>query len=259
MNQLNQNHLSEEQIILHYYGDAEDAPEIERHLAACPECQAEFARVQTMLKQIEPLEVPEPLATFEDKTWLNLRDRLPAKGSFFQRLFGAQQKWALAGVMVLLIAAAFMAGRFWPRHGTQVAVQPAQVNPQRVVLVAVGNHLERSQMLLVEIMNTDAKGSVDFSTEQAEARDLLDSNHLYRVSAQQAGDPQIARLLDQLGRVLAEVANGPSEVSPGDLQQVRHIIQSEGLLFKVRVVGSEVNSKIRRPEQFSNGNGNQRL
>jgi hypothetical protein len=136
--------------------------------------------------------------------------------------------------------------------------QPAQVNPQRVVLVAVGSHLERSQMLLVEIMNTDAKGSVDFSTEQAEARDLLDSNHLYRVSAQQAGDPQIARLLDQLGRVLAEVANGPSEVSPGDLQQVRHTIQSEGLLFKVRVVGSEVNSKIRRPEQ-SNGNGNQRL
>ncbi len=214
MNHVSKNHLSEEQIILHYYGDAEEATEVERHLAACPECQAEFARVQTMLKQIEPLEVPEPLATFEEKTWLNLRDRLPAKGSFFQRLFGAQQKWALAGAMVLLLAAAFMAGRFWPRPGVQVAVQPGQVNPQRVVLVAVGNHLERSQMLLVEIMNTDAKGSVDFSTEQAEARDLLDSNHLYRVSAQQAGDPQIARLLDQLGRVLAEVANGPSEVSP---------------------------------------------
>ena len=253
------NHLSEEQIVLHYYGDAEEAVEVERHLAACPECQAKFAHVQTMLKQIESLEVPEPLATFEEKTWLNLRDRLPAKGNFLQRLFGAQQKWVLAGAMVLLIAAAFMAGRFWPRPGTQVAVQPAQVNPQRVVLVAVGNHLERSQMLLVEIMNTDAKGSVDFSSEQAEARDLLDSNHLYRVSAQQAGDPQIARLLDQLGRVLAEVANGPSEVSPQDLQQVRHTIQSEGLLFKVRVVGSEVNSKIRRPEQFSNGNGNQRL
>jgi hypothetical protein len=257
------NHLSEEQIILHYYGDAEDTPEVERHLAACSECQAEFARMQAMLKQIEPLEVPEPLPIFEEKTWLNLRDRLPAKGSFFRshfrRHFAAQQKWALAGAMVLLIAAAFLAGRFWPRPGQQIAPQSAQVNPQRVVLVAVGDHLERSQMLLVEIMNTDAKGSVNFSTEQAEARDLLDSNHLYKVSAQQAGDPQIARLLDQLGRVLAEVANGPSEVSSGDLQQVRHTIQSEGLLFKVRVVGSEVNSKIRRPDQLSGGNGNQRL
>ena len=113
-------------------------------------------------------------------------------------------------------------------------------------------------MLLVEIMNADTKGPMNFSSEQAEARELLDSNHLYRVSSQQAGDPQIARLLDQLGRVLAEIANGPAEVSPQDLEQVRHTIQSEGLLFKVRVVGSEVNSKVRRPE-LSGSSVNQRL
>jgi len=253
------NHLSEEQIVLHYYGDAEETAEVERHLAACAECRAEFARVQSTLQQIEPLEVPEPAAGFEEKTWLNLRDRLPEKGSFLKRLFGAQQKWALAGAMVVLLATAFLAGRFWPRPGQQVAQQsPSQVNPQRVVLVAVGDHLERSQMLLVEIMNADTKGPINFSSEQAQARDLLDSNHLYRVSSQQAGDPQVARLLDQLGRVLAEIANGPTEVSPEDLQQVRHTIQSEGLLFKVRVVGSEVNSRARRSE-LSGGSVNQRL
>ena len=209
------NHLSEEQIVLHYYGDAEEAREIERHLAGCPDCRAEFARVQSTLQQIEPLDVPEPSAGFEEKTWLNLRDRLPEKGGFLRRLFGKQQKWALAGAMLMLLAAAFFAGRFWPREGQHVAQQPpSQVNPQRVILVAVGDHLERSQMLLVEIMNTDTKGPVNFSNEQAEARELLDSNHLYRVSSQQAGDPQVARLLDQLGRVLAEIANGPTEVSP---------------------------------------------
>src|SRR5947209_5224796 len=251
------NHLSEEQIVLHYYGDAEEALEVERHLAACPDCRAEFARVQAMLKQIEPLDVPEPTQGFEEKTWLNLRDQLPEKGSFFRRLFSPQQKWALAGAMVILLAAAFLAGRFWPRP-VQLAQQPAsQVNPQRVVLVAVGDHLERSQMLLVEIMNSDSKGPINLSSEQAEARELLDNNHLYRVSAQQNGDPQVARLLDQLGRVLAEIANSPAEVSSGDLEQVRHTIQSEGLLFKVRVVGSEVNSRVRRPE-LSGGNANQR-
>ncbi|MGZ4845744.1 MAG: anti-sigma factor family protein [Candidatus Angelobacter sp.] len=253
------NHLSEEQIVLHYYGDAEETSEVERHLAACPDCRAEFSRVQSMLAQIEPLEVPEPPAGFEEKTWLNVRDRLPEKGSFLRRLFGPQQKWALAGTMVLLLAAAFLAGRFWPRPDQQIVHKPETVNPQRVVLVAVGDHLERSQMLLVEIMNADTRGPINFSSEQAEARDLLDSNHLYRVSAQQSGDPQVARLLDQLGRVLAEIANGPAEVSPGDLEQVRHSIQSEGLLFKVRVVGSEVNSRARRPEQMSGGSANQRL
>jgi hypothetical protein len=253
------NHLSEEQIVLHYYGDAEEAKEVERHLAACPECRAEFARMQSTLQQIEPLEVPEPSAGFEEKTWLNLRDRLPEKGGFLRRLFGKQQKWALAGAVLMLLAAAFVAGRFWPREDQKIAQQPpAQVNPQRVILVAVGDHLERSQMLLVEIMNADAKGPINFSNEQAEARELLDSNHLYRVSSQQAGDPQVARLLDQLGRVLAEIANGPAEVSPQDLEQVRHTIQSEGLLFKVRVIGSEVNSKVRRPD-LSGGSVNQRL
>jgi len=253
------NHLSEEQIVLHYYGDAEEASEVERHLAACAECRAEFARVQSTLRQIEPLEVPEPAAGFEEKTWLNLRDHLPEKGSFLKRLLQGRQKWALAGAMAVLLAAAFLAGRFWPRPGPQIAEQPpSQVNPQRVVLVAVSDHLERSQMLLVEIMNADTKGPINLSSEQAEARELLDSNHLYRVSSQQAGNPQVARLLDQLGRVLAEIANGPADVSPEDLQQVRHTIQSEGLLFKVRVVSSEVNSKVRRPER-SGGSVNQRL
>ena len=251
-------HLSEEQIVLHYYGDAEDAAEIERHLAGCPDCRAEFARVQSMLQRIPPLEVPEPAANFEEKTWLNLRDRLPERGGLFRRLFPPQPKWALAGLMTLLLAGAFLAGRYWPRHDQQIARQPAQVDPQRIVLVAVGDHLERSQMLLVEIMNTDANGPVNFSSEQAEARSLLDDNHLYRLSAQQAGGPQVARVLDELGRVLAEIANGPAEVSPSDLQQVRRVIQSQGLLFKVRVIGSEVNSKMRRPEQLSGG-VNQRL
>lgn len=254
------NHLSEEQIVLHYYGDAEEAAEVERHLAACPGCRAEFARVQSMLAQIEPLEVPEPPASYEEKTWLNLRERLPERGGFLRRLLRpSPPKWAFAGVMALLLAAAFLAGRFWPHPDEQIAHKPETVNPQRVILVAVGDHLERSQMLLVEIMNADTKGPINFSSEQAEARDLLDSNHLYRVSSQQAGGPQVARLLDQLGRVLAEIANGPAEVSPRDLEQVRHAIQSEGLLFKVRVVGSEVNSRARRPEHLSGGSVNQRL
>jgi hypothetical protein len=264
MSHLSENHLSEEQIILHYYGDAEDPSVIEQHLAQCTECNTEFARLKSLLAGIEPLEVPEPAPSFEEKTWLTLRDKLPEKrNGLLQRIFGAQQKWAFAGVMALLLVVAFMAGRFWPHPSPPIVAQhqqaPDNANPQRVVLVAVGDHLEKSQMLLVEIMNADGKGPINFSSEQAEARDLLDNNHLYRVSAQQSGDPQVARLLDQLGRVLAEIANGPSKVSPDDLQQVRHSIQSEGLLFKIRVVGSEVNSKVRQPEQPSVRNANQRL
>jgi hypothetical protein len=246
------NHLSEEQIILHCFGDAESEAEIRGHLDECSACRAEFERVQSLLGQIEPTEVPEPPTFFEEKTWLNLRDRLPQKRLGFQQWFRAPKKWALAGLAVLMLAAAFTAGRFWPRPAPTVALAP---NPQRVVLVAVGDHLERSQMLLVEIMNADTSSAqaLDFSGEQQQARDLLDANHLYRLSAQHVGDPQVARVLDDLGRVLAEIANGPSQLSPGDLKEIRARIQSQELLFKIKVIGSQVDSKVRHEEQAPAG------
>jgi hypothetical protein len=251
------NHLSEEQIVLHYYGDAESEDEVRLHLAACPQCRSEFERVQGLLRSIPPTEVPEPPAVFEEKTWLNLRDRLPEKRRGIRRWFAAPPKWTLAGVMALLLAAAYIAGRYSTDHSRDIVKDSP--NPQRVVLVAVGGHLERSQMLLVEIMNADDKEPLDLSTEQQQARDLLDDNHLYRLTAQRSGDPQIARLLDDLGRVLAEIANGPSDLSPSDLQQIQRRIQSDNLLFKVRVVGSEVNSRVRRQDQNPAAGVSQRL
>jgi predicted anti-sigma-YlaC factor YlaD len=252
------NHLSEEQIVLHFYGDAEPEEDVRRHLAECSACREEFERIQELLRGIEPLEVPEPPAVFEDKTWLNVRDRLPERRGLGLWLL-RPPKWALAGVMAVLLAAAFMAGRFWPKQGPSDSAKNNVANPQRVILVAVGGHLERSQMLLVELMNAGGKGPLDLSTEQQQARDLLDANHLYRLSAQRAGDRQVAHLLDDLGRVLAEIANAPAEASPDDLRQIRSQIQSDNLLFKVRVIGSEVNSRVRRQEQNPGAGATQRL
>jgi hypothetical protein len=252
-------HISEEQIVLHYYGDAEDTAGVAQHLGECAACREEFERVQSMLQHIEPIEIPEPSAAFAEKTWLNVRDRLPEK-RFWTAWLQSPKQWALAGSMIALLVAAFVAGRFWPRP-VQPVTPPniAHINPQQVVLVAVDSHLQRSEMLLVEIMNSGANTPLDLSAEQGRARDLLDANHLYRVSAQQAGDPKVARLLDELGRVLAEVANGPKEMSPDDLKEIRGRIESEGLLFKVRVVGSDVNSRVRRQEQSAAANSLQRL
>jgi hypothetical protein len=250
-------HLSEEQVVLHCFGDADDPGEVARHLEECLECQSEFARVQRFLRQIEPEEVPEPPAIFEEKTWFDLRERLGAKGGGFRRWLLSPPRWAIAGAVAVLVVAAFLAGRYGRRDSGPVENNANTVNPQRVVLVAVGDHLERSQMLLVEIMNSDAAAS-DLRSAQKQARDLLDANHLYRVSAQQTGDPQIARLLDELGRVLTEIADSPPDSSAADLEEIRSRIRSEGLLFKVRVVGSEVNSRVRR-QQISGGNVSQRL
>jgi hypothetical protein len=163
----------------------------------------------------------------------------------------------VAAAVAVLVLTAFVAGRFWPRDSQRPdQVQSAQVDPQRVVLVAVGDHLERSQMLLIEIMHTDARSSLDLSHEQARARDLLDTNRLYRLSAQKTGDRSVEGMLDQLERVLAEIANAPSTLTEKDLQEIQNQVQSQGLLFKIRVIGSKVRQEETPSHQYS---ANQRL
>jgi hypothetical protein len=253
-------HLSEEEIVLHCYGDVDPADKADGHLRECLVCRSEFERMRELLHMIGPFEVSEPPAGFEQRVWLNLRDRLPEKQIPSRWWLVSPPRWTVAGAVTVLVVVAFLAGRYASWRSLPAAPgQANRGNPQKVVLVAVSDHLERSQMLLVEIMNNDANDAAIFSAEQKQARDLLDANHLYRVSAQRTGDPQVGKLLDELGRVLTEIADSPSGLNAADLEQIRGRIQSEGLLFKVRVVGSEMNTRVRRQEEQPAAHTNQRL
>jgi hypothetical protein len=118
---------------------------------------------------------------------------------------------------------------------------------ERVLLVAVGDHLDRSQMVLAELSNApDGKGKIDISSEQQIAQDLIDDNRLYRQTARSTGDTAVASVLDDLERVLVEVANSPSEVTPEQFDQLRQEIRDRGLVFKVRVIGSQVQQRERQ-------------
>ena len=77
----------------------------------------------------------------------------------------------------------------------------------------------------------------DIGSEQSRARDLVAANRLYRQTAVQAGDEgEIGDLLDELERVLLEIANAPPDAARGDLDALRAHIEQRGLLFRVRVV-----------------------
>lgn len=249
-------HLTPEQIVLHCYCDAPDGPEIDHHLNGCSECRAEFDKMKAFLAEIPVTPVPEPPAYLEEKLWLNLRDQLSEEKLPVWRGLLTPARWAGMGAVAVLVIAAFLAGRFWPHRVEVKPPESVQVNPERVVLVAVGDHLERSQILLVEIMNSDAKDPADFSEQRQQARNLLEDNRLYRVSAQQNGKPAVANLLDELERVLTEVANSPADMTPGDVKEIRRRIQSEDLLFKIHVLGSTV---LKPGSQANTSPVNQRL
>jgi hypothetical protein len=69
---------------------------------------------------------------------------------------------------------------------------------------------------------------------------LLASNRLYRQTAVQLGQTNMAGVLDDLERVLVEVARGPSQVSTEQLAEIQQRIEAQGNLFKMTIVNSTI-------------------
>ena len=253
-------HLTEDDLVLHYYGemDHEQEAAAARHLGTCHACHAEYTRLQRVLHAIDetaaaPMDLPP---SFERTVWARLEPNLrKERRGWTSWLLMSPAPLALAASVVALVAAAFFAGRALAPApavpSASAAGTPAEQIRERILLVDLGDHLDRSQMVLVELVSSDATGNVDISRERATAEQLVADNRLYRQTAEQTGDAAVTDLLDEIERVLTEVAASPERLSSQDLADVRRRIESQDLLFKVRVVSSRVRERqqetARRP------------
>ncbi len=55
---------------------------------------------------------------------------------------------------------------------------------ERILLSDVGDHLDRSQMALVELVSSDDNTSMDMAGERSRAEQLVADNRLYRQTAE---------------------------------------------------------------------------
>ena len=245
------NHLGEDDLILYFYGEAPKADALAQHLVDCATCRDEYARLRATLSAID-LPVPERAPDYEAQLWSTLHPRLdeaarePKNRSFWSAAF-QPRRWAITGALAAIVVAAFLLGRFTrpsqppapgPNPVTNASTQ-APAAHDRVLMVAVGDHLDRTQMVLVELANTRAEGKVDISTERDLAQNLVDENRLYRLTAQHK-DPEIAGVLDQVERVLIDIAHQPDSVSAKQLEDLQQRIEAQGVLFKIRVIDSKM-------------------
>jgi hypothetical protein len=246
-------HLTEDELVLHYYGEMADAEETRAttHLSSCAECHESYRRLQRVLAAVEEsaLAGPELPPHFERTVWARLEPNLPRdRRSWLSWLVLSPGRLAWIATLVVLVGAAFMAGRLTPRQPVpaqpQAAPDEAQVR-ERILLIDLDDHLEQSQMVLVELVSADDREPVNMSEERSRAEQLVSANRLYRQTAVTNGDSGLADLLDELERVLVDVAASPEHVSSQDLGELRRQIESRSLLFKVRVVSSEVRQRQR--------------
>jgi hypothetical protein len=238
-------HLSEEEQLDIYYEEGSELAKA--HLKACRECSAEYAKFKRSLDDIKPETVPQKGPEYGDCVWQALRPQLIPYEKKTTGLRGwAWWKTATAAAACLaLLTAAFIGGRYW-EHSKRTSPELAgNAQPQqRIVVVVMTDHLDRTERLLVQLNHADSSDSTQNAQLQSEARELLASNRLYRVSANKEGDPALAGALDRLERVLAEIANDP-HLTAADLDRVRKDMNTSGILFEVRVL------LARKPNQES--------
>lgn len=238
-------HLSEEEQLDIYY--EEGSQEAKAHLKACRECSTAYAQFKRTLDSIKTEAVPQKGPEYGDCVWQALRPQLIP----YQKKTAQWQGWtwwkiATAAVACLaLMTAAFIGGRYWEHRDKATPEVAGNPQPQqRVVLVVLTDHLDRTERLLVQLNHADSGDNAENTQLQSEARELLASNRLYRVTANKEGDPALAGALDRLERVLAEIANDP-HLTAADLDRVRKDMNTSGILFEVRVL------LARKPNQES--------
>jgi len=239
-------HLSEEEMVEQYCGGVLETG-AQLHLAECEECATAFARLETDLATVRTMEVPERDAAYGERMWARVAERLPmesprenapARKRFWEVALGRGLVYAAAGAA--LVAGAFYLGRVW-EHGhaprTEAKSMPAPAQ-QHVVVVVLGDHLDRSERLLVELKHAGADDAESVSPLKDEARNLLAANHVFRADAEKSGDAELSEALDHLDRLLTEMANQPGGMNAAAIARLQDEMNTDGLLFDVRVLRS---------------------
>lgn len=239
-------HLTDEQLVEHYFAEDADRVVAETHLRICSRCEQAFEEISNALA----VRAPEPPALepgFGKRLWQSIEAPLRPYPAAPKRRYFSWPRMVLAAACLVALAAAFLGGSLWQRLRTHPseATNPALAK-ERVVLVILDDHLDRSERLLVALShagdeNGDADdsgsdGSLQASALQAEARQLLPDNRLYRQALPSGSDPMMTAALDHLERVLLEVANSPDKLNSADIARIEREMNTDSLLFQVRVL-----------------------
>lgn len=231
-------HLAEADLVLLYYNEPSLDPTARLHLRDCAECRAALQALARLLDVCDEYREPELPGNYEMGVWARLRPQLPAARRPI--------RWWMWSPALAALAVAFAGGMFLERSRAPHPQTLAAITPQgreRVLLVAIGDHLDRSQMVLAELVNTSGQGATDISRQQQSAEDLVQESRLLRQSAVHSGDAADAHLLEDLERVLLDIAHSPPQLSSPELAAIKARIEDQGLLFKVRIIQTNLRQK----------------
>ena len=250
-------HLRDEDLLLDYYGEAspEQRIEMRAHLESCGECRALDRELRGVLALVDNEPLPQAPPEFEREMWARLEPHIrPHVVSGFSRTEETTSRfelprWALAACVAGLAIGSFALGRVWDRPVSAPPGASASTVTsigERVLRSEVEDHLERSQRVFLDLVNADDSAPVVLASDRERAADLVAAGRLYRRSAEESGDTETRDLLEDVERILVDVANGPDAETSNDLSDVRRRISNQDLIFRLRVTTSAMRARDQR-------------
>ncbi|MES1261001.1 MAG: hypothetical protein ABUS49_04625 [Acidobacteriota bacterium] len=233
-------HLTEQDLVLLYYGEPGAPADGRAHLRECVACRAAAASLARTLNICSEWTLPEPAPDFGRSVWAGIAPRLEDRPA---RLW-LPLRWLVPALCALLLGA-FLVGRISNRPAPALTAGLSDQARQRILAITLADHLDRAELLLTEISNTSADDTgADFSSARFRAQDLVDEGRLILQTISGArGETATSSLLDQVDRFMLEVANAPDRVSPEEIQTLQRRIRSGSLLFKVRIIQSNLRTE----------------
>lgn len=249
-------HLSEEELVAQALGEREGrrADAVEAHLAGCAECADSYLVLLSDLAAMKQMTTPERDEWYGERVWQSMEGSLAAYGqnkrSWWRREWAGSpllKGLSYAAVCALLVVGAFFAGRQWEHWKQQPPTAKVEHKPvptkQPIVVVVLDDHLDRSERFLVELKHADLDSPAMATPIRDEARSLLAANKVCREKAAQTSDPDLTTALDHLDGLLAEAANEPGGLNARSIARLQEKMNSDGLLFEVRVLRSRIASR----------------
>jgi hypothetical protein len=239
-----------ELLILYLAGELEpgERESLEDRIAGNAELRGELDTLRQALSMVSDSSPAEPPEAYWRGFWARLQPKIQRENlwsklaGLFAPRHGLRLATGMGTLAAMLIVVLLILYQVMVPQVPEPVIKRTEVKIQRTegyFELFADSHLERSRLLLQEVVNMASNGAPDEAellNNRRRGEELLSENRSYRMAALRNKDEKLAALLDELELVLMDIANIDTSVANEALENLQQRIKKKDLLAKIDIV-----------------------